>query len=125
MSAATSTGEVRTHYSVEEASEHAKAWCARNPAWMRICDIPDTDQYYVKWDELSTADQKFWMSEYGYKEFAIARCKIKTGYISGKGEFFENINELPPAHNLMSVFRVGVKTANALWQSRELGGGSA
>lgn len=28
-------------YSAEQASKHAADWCKRNPAWRRICDIPD------------------------------------------------------------------------------------
>ncbi|WP_314439466.1 hypothetical protein [Massilia timonae] len=107
------TGEF---FSVEQASQHAAAWCAKHPAWLRICDLGDIDgnQFYVQWHELSARDQKGWGSEYAYNEFAIKAQKVEMGFISGKGEFYSEVLDVPPFHNLMQVIRVGVKTARAV-----------
>ncbi|WP_420213464.1 hypothetical protein ACN8ZM_40335 (plasmid) [Burkholderia aenigmatica] len=96
-------------YSVEQASRHAVEFCRKNPAWMRICDIPDSDSYTVKWSELSKRDQEHWCSEFAYNEFARKRSKCKVGFVTGKGEFYDDVLKVPLYHNLMTVFRVGVK----------------
>lgn len=105
----------REHYSVEQASEHAAAWCAKRPAWMRICDLGniDSDQFYVQWHELNKRDQEGWGSECAYREFAIKTRKVEMGHISGKGEFYSSILDVPMWHNTMMVIRVGVKLARA------------
>lgn len=107
-------------YSVEQASEHAAEWCKKHPAWVRICDLGDTKGYYVQWDELSDRDRESWGSEYAYNEFATKRQKVKTGHISGKGEFFTDILEVPLWHNSMMVFCVGLKAAQELRNTRVL-----
>ena len=103
-------------YSPEQASEHAAHWCAKRPAWVRICDMPEgyCDTLYVQWGELSPAKQVYWGSEYAYNEFASKKCKVPEGFISGKGEFFESVHDVPLFHNLMMVFRIGVKSAAEL-----------
>ncbi len=112
------TERVRTgeFFSVEQASQHAAAWCAKHPAWLRICDLGDIDcdQFYVQWHELSARDQKDWGSEYAYREFAIRKSKVEMGFISGKGEFYSDVLDVPLFHNLMQVIRVGVKTARVI-----------
>ena len=102
------------HFSVEQARQHAKTWCAKHPAWLPICDLDETDQYYVQWGELSKADQEYWMSEGCYNEFATKRCKIETGFMSGKGEFHTDMMSIPFGHNLVMLFRVGTKAARAI-----------
>lgn len=104
-------------YTVEQAAQHAAAWCAKRPAWMRICDLftanVETDQFYVQWHELSKREQEYWQSEYGYNEFAIKARKVEMGHISGKGEFYADILAVPLFHNTMQVIRVGTKIAKA------------
>lgn len=77
-------------YTPQQASEHADAWCVAHPAWVRICYIPDYDEYVSK------------------------RRKLPHGFISGKGVFYDRITDVPPFHNLMMVFRVGTKDAKAM-----------
>jgi hypothetical protein len=102
-------------YSVEQAAQHAAAWCAKRPAWMRVCDMADIDcdQFYVQWSELSKREQEYWGSEEAYDEFAIKAKKVRMGHISGKGEFYSDILAVPLFHNTMQVIRVGVKIAKA------------
>lgn len=105
-------------YSVEQAAMHAVEWCKKHPAWVRICDLGDTSVYYVQWNELSDSDRKSWGTEYAYNEFATKRQKVKTGFISGKGEFFSDALDVPRWHNLMMVFCVGRKAAQELRDNR-------
>jgi len=100
-------------YTTEQASQHALNWCAKNPKWKRICDIPDSDALYKTWEELPIKVRDSWESRYGYdaksawREFGYRPCKVKFGFISGKGEFFRNVLDVPRFHNIMMVFRVG------------------
>lgn len=107
-------------FSVEQASQHAVEWCKSHPAWVRICDLGNTDCYYVQWGELSDRERASWGSEYAYNEFATKRKKVRTGHISGKGEFFEDILDVPRWHNSMMVFCVGIKVAQELRDGRIL-----
>ena len=102
------------YFSVEQAKRHADEWCAKRSAWMPICDLGETDQYYVQWGELKRADKDYWESEYGYNEFAIKRCKIEFGFMSGKGEFYSDAMHVPCGHNFMMLFRVGAKAAREI-----------
>jgi len=64
---------------------------------MRICDFPEgyCDTLYVQWHELRATSQARWSSEYAYNEFADKRCKVPYGFISGKGEFYESVHDVP------------------------------
>jgi len=105
---------MQEYYSSKQAHEHAEAWCAKHPAWLQIHEVADTDQYYVQWSELSAAQKKYWESEYGYNEFATKARKIPMGFITGKGEFFEDVCAVPFGHNLMMVLKVGVVVAREI-----------
>lgn len=97
-------------YSAEQASKHAADWCKRNPAWRRICDIPDSDALYKTYDEIPKRERAYWDQNGGeecWREAGNAKCKVATGFISGKGEFFDHVLKVPLHHNLMMVFRVG------------------
>ncbi len=107
-------------YTVEQAAKHATAWCTKRPAWLRICDMPPgyCETLYVQWSELSPAKQAFWGSEYGYNEWATKSCKVSSGFVTGKGEFYKSIHEVPLFHNFMTVYRVGVKAAREIRQQK-------
>jgi hypothetical protein len=101
-------------YTPEQASQKAIEWCNANKGWKRICDIEDSDSLYKTFDELPKKVQNYWIDEYGkynaenaWKEFGESYCKVPTGYVSGKGEFYENVLDVPRHHNLMMVFKVG------------------
>jgi hypothetical protein len=97
-------------YSAEQAAQHAADWCKRNPAWRRICDIPNSDALYKSYDEIPKRERAYWDQNGGeecWREVGIAKCKVATGFISGKGEFFDHVLKVPLHHNLMMVFRVG------------------
>jgi hypothetical protein len=119
MSARENTGE---YFSVEQASSHAAEFCRKNPAWLRVCDMPDTEEVsralYVQWDELSKAAQERWGSEYAYDEFARKRCKVKQGVMSGKGEIYGSVLDVPLFHNMMCMYRVGVARAKEWREQR-------
>ena len=103
-------------YTFEQVLQRSAEWCSKRPAWVRICDMPDDycKSLYVQWNELSATQQRQWGSEYAYAEFGIKRCKVRYGFVSGKGEFFEQITDVPRFHNSMMVFRVGTTTAAAM-----------
>ena len=105
---------MQDYYSPQQAREHADAWCAKHPAWVQIHEVEDTSQYYVQWAELSVTQQKYWESEYGYNEFATKARKIPMGFVTGKGEFFEDVCAVPFGHNLMMVLKVGVAAARTI-----------
>ncbi|ABO60591.1 hypothetical protein LA345_38890 (plasmid) [Burkholderia vietnamiensis] len=106
------TGE---YFTIEQASAHAAEFCRKHPAWIRVCDMPDTEEVnralYVHWDELSKRAQDYWGSEYAYNEFATKRCKVKQGVMTGKGELYDSIIQAPLFHNVMCMYRVGVSRA--------------
>ena len=98
------------YFSTEQALKHAIDWCAKHPGWKRICDIPDTSNLYKTWDELSKKERNSWETQYGsssaesaWQEFGIRPCKVRTGYISGKGKFYRNALDIPQFHNLMML----------------------
>ncbi|QHP82791.1 hypothetical protein PSR30_04485 [Pectobacterium carotovorum subsp. carotovorum] len=103
-----------TRSGAELASEAAANWCKTHPSWIRICDMPDgyCDTLYVQWHELSATQQRHWNTEDAYNEYAIKRCKVKYGHITDSGEFASTTQ--PMLGNTMMVFRIGVRTANAL-----------
>lgn len=115
----TNTTASSESYSVELAFKHAMDWCAKHPAWIPICDLDDTNCYYVQWDELSDRERRRWGSEYAYNEFATKRRKVKVGFVSGKGEFFADILDVPRWHNSMMVFCVGVDAAKTFRINRQ------
>jgi hypothetical protein len=103
-------------YSVEQAAKHALNWCKKHPAWMRICDLPfPTEELYYKWEELSKKEQEPWIEEYArsakeaWEEFSYGKCKVEYGFISGRGDFYDDVLDVPPFHNLMMVFKVDKK----------------
>jgi hypothetical protein len=104
----------------DQVLQQSADWCAGNPAWVRICDMPDgyCDALHVQWNELSATQQRRWGSEYGYQEFGTKRCKVPYGFVSGKGGFYERITDVPLFHNSMMVFRVGVNAASAMRAAR-------
>jgi hypothetical protein len=79
-----------------------------------VCDVGETDQYYVQWDELSERDKRGWGSEYAYNEWGTKVRKVEMGHISGKGEFYSDITDVPLWHNTMMVIRVGAKAAREI-----------
>ncbi|MBL5772725.1 hypothetical protein HV436_18535 [Bacillus sporothermodurans] len=101
-------------YTTDQAAQKALEWCEVNKGWKRICDIEDSDSLYKTWDELPKKIKNYWIKAYGeysaesaWKEFGESYCKFPKGFITGKGEFYENVLDVPLYHNLMMVFKVG------------------
>ncbi|MRY42793.1 hypothetical protein [Clostridium beijerinckii] len=106
--------EKEEYYSTDEAAQKALEWCDKHEGWKRICDIEDSDSLYKNWDELSDKEKKPWIGYYGefsaesaWRELEKRPCKVKYGFITGKGEFYNNILKVPKFHNLMQVYKVG------------------
>lgn len=96
------------HYSVEQASAHAITWCAAHPGWQRICDIDDCDALYRTYAELSSRDRRYWDrrgGEASWREWGRRACKVPYGFVTGKGEFYRDICDVPLFHNVMMVFK--------------------
>lgn len=99
-------------YTVEQAAAHAKTWCDKH-GWKRICDIPDSDSLYYAWEELPQKERAYWIRRFGeysakdaWAEFGPKRCKVEAGYITGAGEFYTDILDVPRFHNVMMVFKL-------------------
>lgn len=112
--------DARETCTMEQVLDRSAEWCAKHPAWVRICDTPNgfSDSLHVQWGELNPTAQARWGSEFAYAEFARKRCKVPVGVVSGKGEFYENICDVPLFHNSMCVFRVGAKVAREMAEQR-------
>ncbi|WP_332237927.1 hypothetical protein [Sporolactobacillus sp. KGMB 08714] len=100
-------------YTIEEAADKALTWCDKHPGWQRIYDIDDTGSLYKTWKELSEKVKKPWIEHFGqysaeaaWREFGDAPCKVPYGFITGKGDFFRSIIDVPQFHNVMMVFKV-------------------
>lgn len=97
-------------YTVEQASARARTWCAAHPGWQRICDVENSDALYKTYDELPQRVRRTWDAHGGeasWKEFGHKPCKVPFGFISGKGEFYSNVLDVPRFHNLMMIFKTG------------------
>lgn len=98
-------------YSTEDASRHAVKWCEQHPGWQRICDIPDSSVLYKSWAELPKTIRASWEKNHpsdpegAWLEFGRAPCKVPYGFVSGKGEFYKNVLDVPQFHNSMMVFK--------------------
>ena len=100
------------HYSVADATRHAKRYCEDNPGWTPIWEIPNTDDLYKKWEELPKSHQRFWLKKYGevgakgaWEEMGHSVCKVPYGFISGEGSFYKEITDVPLFHNSVMIFK--------------------
>lgn len=91
----------------------ALEWCAKRPAWKRICDIPNSDALYVKWDELPPRVRRQWEKRYPWnaeevwREFGNSQCKVPYGFVGTDGVFYPEITDLPLGTNFCMVFKIG------------------
>lgn len=90
----------------------AMEWCAKNPQWTRICDLPQTDFLYKTWKELPHAARRSWERDYGssaesaWREFGRAPCKVQYGFIGTDGVFYPQITDVPININSCQVFKI-------------------
>ena len=62
------------------------------------------------YDEIPKRERAYWEKNGGeecWREFGAGGTKVPTGFISGKGEFFDHVLKVPLHHNMMMVYRVG------------------
>lgn len=104
--------EVKQRLGTDIAREHAERFCAKNPGWQMICDIPNgSDRFYETWDDLPAREKRSWQSfwpgcaEEAYQESSGHRCKIPFGFIGQDGEFYKGILDVPRNVNIMMVFK--------------------
>jgi len=104
--------ENEEYYTTEQASQRAIEYCEKHKGWKRICDVEDIDKLYYDWNELKQKERDCWINEYGkhsaedaWREFGKEKCKVKIGFISGKGEFYSDVLKVPRFHNLMQIFK--------------------
>lgn len=95
---------------VELAKEKARIFCMKNPEWEMICNIPESDDLYYTWEELSKKEQKPWIEHYGkiyakdaWLEFSYGKCKVEYGFIAEDGLFYHNH---PIDKNIMMIFKI-------------------
>jgi hypothetical protein len=99
----------RKYYSPEDAMKHAREYVRTHPSWVLICDIENHDVLYVQWEELDKKSKAYWKSEEFYDENARKICKVANMHMSGAGELYADICDVPVGHNSMLMFKVGTK----------------
>ena len=96
----------------EDVLKESLNWCETHPGWKRICDIEDTDSLYKTWDELSDKEKRPWIKEYKsgaeecWGEYGKNPCKVIYGFVTGKGEFYENISLAISHGDFMQVYKI-------------------
>ncbi len=103
-----------TEFTVADAKRHAEAFCHRNPTWRMICDLDEADYSPLPWSMLPREERRHWLRRYGssapeaWAEFGTNKpMPYRMGYVSGAGEFFNDVLDVPRFHNLMTVVEVG------------------
>ena len=99
-------------FGTDQAAEKALIWCENHKGWKRICDIKDSDSLYKKWVDLTKEEKYPWVRDFGISADSVWNdnkgdtCKVPYGFISGEGEFYKDILQVPLFHNLMMIFKV-------------------
>ncbi|MGO4697739.1 hypothetical protein AB4Z50_25970 [Paenibacillus sp. 2TAB26] len=105
---------INEFYSVSQASLQAQKFCEENHGWRRICDIWDSENLYLTWEELPKKIRNYWIGKCGeysaesaWREFGNSICKVPFGCVSGKGDFHPNYEMVnaPLGHNMMMIFK--------------------
>ena len=99
-------------YTQQDATKKAREWVKTHPAWILICDMKaDPDIFYFQFHELTDKERSYWGSAGHYNEYAIRRCKVQRAHITGDGEIYASICDIPPNKGgSMMMFKVGVKS---------------
>lgn len=104
------TGE---SFTADDAAVKAIEWCEKHSGWKRICDIDDSDSLYKTWNDLSKKEKRPWIRDFGelgaedaWRELGRKPCKVPYGFVTGKGEFYEDILKVPLYHNIMQVYKI-------------------
>ena len=75
--------------------EKFRKWQKENSEWELCCDIPNTDIFYIQWNELSKNERMSWIGTYGrgakdmFEEFGIKRCKVQQKVLDDNLELHE------------------------------------
>lgn len=98
-------------YTFSDVLDKSLEWCIKNDGWKRICDIEDTDSLYYSWNELPSKIKSKWKNNFenaedAWSEFGERVCKVPYGFVSDKGEFYNDILQVPRSHNFMMVFKI-------------------
>jgi len=99
--------------STNESAARAAEFCKCHPGWQRICDIDDSFNLYLSFEEIPKEERKFWKHAHGeyaadaWAEFGVGKCRFPTGYISGTGLFYSHNHHIPKFHNSMMVIKTG------------------
>lgn len=88
--------------------EVARLWCSQRQTWTPICDIPNSEIYYVQYEELSDRKKLEWHDKENYDLCAHKEQKCKTGFIGQNGKFYKTIVDVCEAkQDFMMVFQTG------------------
>lgn len=87
----------RDEYSVREAAMHASIFCKKNPKWVRIVDVAEPG---ILFDGVDIITEDMW------EDLAVMKCKVLTGFITGKGTFCKKFSKVNKKHSFMQVFRI-------------------
>jgi len=86
----------------------ARDWCLQNNSWTPICDMSNSEIYYVQYEELSDRKKLEWHDKENYDLCAHKEEKCKTGFIGQNGEFYNTIIDVCEAgQDFMMVFQTG------------------
>lgn len=86
-----------------------RQWKKENPDWELICDIEDSDKYYIQWHELPKEERMRWIGKFknrakeAFEEFSIKDCKVIRKVLNENLELF-NVSSWPKGQ-CMLVFK--------------------
>ena len=89
-----------------------REWISANPDWELICDIDDTEKYFVSWNELSKSERMHWIGLYGeyakelFAEFSVRKPKVEIGVLDSAIELHP-WTDWPNGH-AMTVYRTKI-----------------
>lgn len=100
-------------YTQQDATKKAREYVSTHPAWVPICDmLADPGVLYYKFHELTDKERKYWEHPDRYNAYARKRCKVQRAHITGDGEIYADICDVPPKKGAsMMLYKVGVKGA--------------
>lgn len=90
----------RNQFSFMEAGMHAIKFCQKNPKWITIADLATPE---VAFDSVEKITFDMW------EDLAKTKCKLLTGFITGKGKFCKKFDKVNKDHGYIQVFRIHSK----------------
>ena len=94
---------------IKHQLEEYRQWQKENPEWKLICDMEDTEFFYVQWNELPKSERMYWVGSFredprgAFEEFGIKRCKVPVMCLGTDLKLYDIIDW--PEGFCMTVFK--------------------